>query len=151
MSEKTQRRKRQEFEKKYNVKPEQIGECNDDGKEVFTYNLNQPVWITATRLRLPNGKTVSIDPNEGSYEVYNPNPKKIIIINAHPNTQEHWWQEIVINPDDFAFIPHKYVKPFYGSKTNNTGEQFNVVINTGKRMFIGNKKPDRPEKPKIVK
>jgi hypothetical protein len=52
-------------------KVEQNG-IDDDGKPVYTAQ-QKPHWISPTKLKMPDGRVTTIDPNEFCCEVYNPN------------------------------------------------------------------------------
>lgn len=120
----------------------------DDGNDNYIYQ-KAPEWITPTILRFNNGKTVSIDPNEGCFEVYNPNKFSIYYVNIHHHMDRriHSPQQIIVAPDKFAFIPHRYYM-IYSHFIGNKEGVFTVVENMGEQMFKGNKKVSRPDKKK---
>lgn len=122
---------------------------DDNGNKVMLAQdiLKSVKWISPTKFRLPNGKVCSTDTNEQCFEAYNPNDKPIFFVNDHYDiSTKHATPEIIkVEPDGFAFVPHSYYIPFYGSIENNTGETFQMVKNMGKTMFTGNKKASRLE------
>ena len=125
---------------------------DDDGNKVLTYGLNKPQWISHTKLRMPSGKVVSIDPNEQSYEIYNPNKFNVVMQNCHPNPDERILTPVIfIGSDDFAFIPHRYYTPWIEKIGNSKTEKFTMIENYGNDMFVGNKKPSAPTFSKIQK
>jgi|GEM_PF-5477927 len=131
---------------------EKTGVDGDSGKDVFSLNVNKPKWITPTRVMFPNGKVVSIDPNESSCEIYNFNSFKIIFKSIHPNPQEKMAQEIVTcESGGFCFLRHQYYIPYIDYIGNNSKDEIKVLKNMGKSMFIGNKKASRPTTQKIMK
>lgn len=119
---------------------------DDNGNNVLLVQ-KMPEWISPTKLKLGNGKIISYDPNEACFEVYNPNKHKVIFVNTHYNPEERLItpQKIIVEPDGFGFIPHKYYIPYLGYEGNKTGEKFDMVINSGDMMFKGNKLPSRPD------
>jgi len=125
---------------------------DDNGKKVMTYGINKPQWISHTKLRMPSGKIVSIDPNEQSYEAYNPNKFNVIMQNTHPNPDERFQLPIIlIGADNFALIPHRYYTPWIGKIGQSSTEKFTIIENYGNDMFVGNKKPSAPTFSKIQK
>lgn len=118
---------------------------DDNGKDVYIAS-EKPEWITPTKLRYPNGRIVSIDPNEEPFEVYNPNLKPVFFVCDHYNPVERAVMPKIIKipHDSFGFIPSKYYIPYIGYVGNI--ELFDVIVNYGETMFTGNKKASAPDK-----
>lgn len=139
------------WENYMNKKPEtqETGIDRDTGNKILTYKDKKPTWITKTKMLMPNGKVVSIDPSEQSCEMYNPNKFKIVFENIHPDYVERQNNMIIIlDPDNFAFLPHRYFTPWIGQIGQSSGEKFDLLTNVGDQMFKGNKKQSAPEKRK---
>lgn len=113
--------------------------CKDTGKEIKLEQDSESVWITPTVLRLPSGKMVTTDPNEVSFEVYNPNKFPVVFENLHPFRCE--WRGIRVSPGQHKLIPHRYVRPWidFVGNTRSNGEKIKMLENHGDKMFRGNK------------
>jgi hypothetical protein len=118
---------------------------DDDGNKVLTFGKNKPQWISPTKLKFPSGKVVSIDPNEQSCELYNPNKYRVVFQNVHPNPEERIQHPILfLEPDGWMFLPHNYYTPWIEKIGSGRTEKINLVQNFGDQMFIGNKKISAP-------
>lgn len=122
----------------------------DDSGKALKIAQRPPQWISPTKLRYPNGKVVSFDPNEKCFEVYNNSFKTVFFENIHYNPEERRQtpQLITIPPDHFGFIPHSYYIFWYGFVGNTEPVKVNLIVNHGDLMFKGNKLVSRPENQK---
>lgn len=126
-------------------KVEQNG-IDDDGKPVYTAQ-QKPQWISPTKLKMPDGRVTTIDPNEFCCEVYNPNLQTLFFVNDHYNPIERAKgpRIVKIPHDSFGFLPHRYFICYVGYIGNTNGDKVTCVVNHGDMMFKGNKKLSRPE------
>lgn len=98
-------------------------------------------WITETKFRTPEGKIITIDPNEAPFEMYSFEKEDIYMMSFHKNLSE--FSEcplIIVKPFTFTFIPHKYFTPFLGKVGDTRKVDLNVHLNFGNKMFINNLK-----------